>query len=136
VIHQLDVKKSFLHGTLTETVYCSQPTGFVDAAHPDLVCRLNCSLHGLKQASWAWYSRFAFYLASIGFVEAESDTSLFVYRRHEDTVYLLLYVDKIVLIASTVDLLHCTIIALQREFTMKDLGPLNHFLSITTERRP
>jgi hypothetical protein len=40
-IHQLDVKNAFLHGTLTETVYCSQPTGFVDADRPDLVCRLN-----------------------------------------------------------------------------------------------
>jgi hypothetical protein len=47
-IHQLDVKNAFLHGTLTETVYCSQPTGFVDASHPDLVCRLNRSLYDLK----------------------------------------------------------------------------------------
>jgi hypothetical protein len=44
-IHQLDVKNAFLHGTLTETFYCSQPTGFVDAANPDLVCRLNRSLY-------------------------------------------------------------------------------------------
>jgi hypothetical protein len=51
VIHQLDAKNAFFHGTLTETVYYSQPTGFVDVAHPDLVCRLNCSLYGLKQAS-------------------------------------------------------------------------------------
>ena len=53
-IHQLDVKNAFLHGTLTETVYCSQPTGLVDAAHPDLVCRLNRSLYGLKQATRVW----------------------------------------------------------------------------------
>jgi hypothetical protein len=57
-IHQLDVKNAFLHGTLTETVYCSQPIGFIDAANLDLVCRLNRSLYGLKQAPWAWYSRF------------------------------------------------------------------------------
>jgi hypothetical protein len=104
-IHQLDVKNAFLHGTLTETVYCSQPTGFVDEAHPNLVCRLNRSLYGLKQAPRAWYSRFASYLASIGFVEAKSDTSLFIYRHDDDTVFLLLYVDDIVLTASTVDLL-------------------------------
>jgi hypothetical protein len=134
-IHQLDVKNAFLHGTLTETVYCSQPTGFVDEAHPDLVCRLNRSLYGLKQAPWAWYSRFASYLASIGFVEAKSDTSLFIYRRGDDTVFLLLYVDDIVLTASTAHLLQRTIIALQQEFAMKDLGPLHHFLGITAERR-
>jgi hypothetical protein len=44
-------------------------------------------------------------LASIGFVEAKSDTSLFIYRHDDDTVFLLLYVDDIVLTASTVDLL-------------------------------
>jgi hypothetical protein len=49
-IQQLDMKNAFLHGTLTETVYCSQPTGFVDPAHPDLVCRMKKSLYGLKQA--------------------------------------------------------------------------------------
>jgi hypothetical protein len=75
-------------------------------------------------------------LASIGFVEVKSDTSLFIYRRSDDTIYLLLYVDDIVLTASTADLLQHTIIALQREFAMKDLGLLHHFLSFTAERRP
>jgi hypothetical protein len=111
-IHQLDIKNAFLHGTLTETVYISQPTGFVGAAHPDLVYRLNCSLYGLKQMPRAWYSRFASYLASIGFIEDKWDTSLFIYRRGEDTVYLHLYINDIVLTSSTTDLLQCTIIAL------------------------
>jgi len=48
-IHQFDVKNAFLHGTLTGTVYCVQPTGFVDSSRPDYVCRLNKSLYGLKQ---------------------------------------------------------------------------------------
>jgi hypothetical protein len=88
-IQQLDVKNAFLHGTLTETVYCSQPTGFADPAHPDLVCRLKKSLYGLKQAPRAWYSRFASFLLSQGFAEAKSDTFLFVIRRGSGTVYLL-----------------------------------------------
>lgn len=100
-IHQLDVKNAFLHGTLSETVYCVQPSGFEDPAHPDLICRLNKSLYGLKQAPRAWFNRFATYLLSLGFVEAKSDTSLFVFRRGSDTAYLLLYVDDIVLTASS-----------------------------------
>lgn len=53
--HQLDVKNGFLHDTLSETVYCRQPTGFVDRSRPDSVCRVNRSLYGLKQAHRSWY---------------------------------------------------------------------------------
>ena len=91
-------------------------TSFVDVTYPDHVCRLNKSLYGLKQTPRACYSRFATYLLSLGFVEAKSDTSLFIYRRGSDTVYLLLYVDDIVLTASSTSLLRSTISALQTEF--------------------
>ena len=135
-IHQLDVKNAFLHSTLTKTVYCSQPTSFVDPAQPEMVCRLNKSLYGLKQAPRAWYSRFTSFQLSLGFAEARSDTSLFIYHQGSDVAYLLLYVDDIVLTASSPALLQQTISALQREFAMKDLGQLHHFLCITVEQRP
>ncbi|XP_021310406.1 uncharacterized protein LOC110433094 [Sorghum bicolor] len=76
----------------------------------------------------------ASYLLSIGFVEAKSDTSLFVYQCGSDTAYLLLYVDDIVLTASSTDLLRRIISALQREFAMKDLGELHHFLGMHVQR--
>ena len=134
-IHQLDVKNAFLHGTLSETVYCSQPTGFANSALPQHVCRLNKSLYGLKQAPRAWYSRFATFLLSLGFTEARSDTSLFVYHRGPETVFLLLYVDDIVLTASSQQLLRRIIDALMKEFAMKDLGPLHHFLGMAVQRQ-
>ena len=133
-VHQLDVKNAFLHGTLTETVYCIHPSSFEDPTHPDFVCRLNKSLYGLKQAPRAWYSRFATHLLSLGFVEAKSDTSLFVYWRGSDTAYLLLYVDDIVLTASSSEFLRRIISALQQEFSMKDLGELHHFLGMHVQR--
>jgi hypothetical protein len=129
-VHQLDVKNVFLYGTLTETVYCQQPSGFEDSAHPDYVCRLNKSLYGLKQAPRAWYSRFATYLLSLGFAEAKSDTSPFIYQRGFDTAYLLLYVDDIILTASSTGLRQRIVSALQQEFAMKDLSELHHFLGM------
>jgi hypothetical protein len=90
----------------------------------------------VKQAPRAWYSRFATYLTSLGFIEAKSDTSLFIFHRDSDKVYLLLYVDDIILTASSTKLLCRTISALQREFTIKDLEPLHDFLGISVERCP
>jgi hypothetical protein len=132
-IHQLDVKNAFLHGTLTEIVYCVQPSGFVDSSRSDLVCRLNKSLYGLKQAPRAWHHRFTSYL-SIGFIETKSDSSLFICRRGSDTAYLLLYVDDIVLTASSTEFLRHVIGALQHEFAMTDMGQLHHFLGISVTR--
>ncbi|WVZ88015.1 hypothetical protein U9M48_034577, partial [Paspalum notatum var. saurae] len=123
LVHQLDVKNAFLYGTLTETVYCSQPTGFVDPARP-------------KMASRAWYSQFFTFLITLWFTETKSDTSLFVYRHGDKTEYLLLYADDIVLTASSQHLLQRIITFLQQEFAMKDLGVLYHFLGVTVETRP
>jgi hypothetical protein len=69
----------------------------------------------------------------LGFVEAKSDTSLFAFRRGSDTVYLLLYFDGIVITASSSAFLQQTISALKREFVMKDLRPLHHFLGVSVQ---
>jgi hypothetical protein len=47
-IHQLNVKNAFLNDSLSETVYCEQPSGFIDSDKPNHVCKLNRSLYGLK----------------------------------------------------------------------------------------
>ncbi|WVZ98005.1 hypothetical protein U9M48_043498 [Paspalum notatum var. saurae] len=107
-IHQLDVNNTFLHGhprPSEETDYCQQPFGFIDQYAPDHVCLLQKSLYGLKQAPRAWYQRFAMFLCLLGFVASASDTSLFVYKDRDSVAYLLLYVDDIILTASSLALL-------------------------------
>uniref|UniRef100_A0A8R7PVX6 Reverse transcriptase Ty1/copia-type domain-containing protein n=1 Tax=Triticum urartu TaxID=4572 RepID=A0A8R7PVX6_TRIUA len=104
-VHQLDVKNAFLHGTLQKEVYFLQPAGFVDETKPDHVCRLAKSLYGLKQAPRAWFLRFASFVTSIGFRATRSDSSLFLYNNGPDAAFLLLYVDDIVLTASSPALL-------------------------------
>jgi hypothetical protein len=73
------------------------------------------------------------YITSLGFIEAMSDTSLFIFWHGSDTIYLLLYIDDIVLTASNATLLQQTISALKLEFTMVDLGPLHHFLLVSIQ---
>ncbi|KAJ9547690.1 hypothetical protein OSB04_020233 [Centaurea solstitialis] len=133
-IHQLDVKNAFLHGTLQETVFMHQPPGFKDMHRPDHVCRLRKSLYGLKQAPRAWYHRFATFVAKLGFSHSKSDNSLFVYRHGHDVAYLLLYVDDIILTASSDTLRRRIISRLGSEFAMKDLGPLSYFLGISVKQ--
>uniref|UniRef100_A0A8R7VAY3 Reverse transcriptase Ty1/copia-type domain-containing protein n=1 Tax=Triticum urartu TaxID=4572 RepID=A0A8R7VAY3_TRIUA len=129
-IHQLDVKNAFLHGHLAETVYCHQPSGFIDSAKSSHVCRLNRSLYGLKQAPRAWFSRFTTYPRTLGFTASRTDSSLFVLRRGPHLAYLLLYVDDIILTADSSAFLQSIIQSLHREFAMTDLGALHHFLGI------
>ena len=130
------MKNAFLHGHLEETVYYQQPPGFVDPANPDHVCLLQRSLYGLKQAPRAWYQRFATFIRHLGFTASASDTSLFVYKEGDRVVYLLLFVDDIILTASSTDLLHHIIQLLHSEFAMTDLGDLHHFLGISVTRSP
>jgi len=133
-IHQLDVENAFLRGHLNETVYCQQPPGFVDPTAPDHVCLLQKSLYGLKQAPRAWHQRFASFIRTLGFVTSVYDSSLFVYKDGSNTAYLLLYVDDIVLTASSPALLRRILERPHSEFAMTDLGELHHFLGISVTR--
>ncbi|XP_023742457.1 uncharacterized mitochondrial protein AtMg00810-like [Lactuca sativa] len=111
-----------------------QPPGFRDPSAPNHVCLLQKSLYGLKQAPLAWFQRFAQFITSSGFTNSKLDTSLFIYRQGDQIAYLLLYVDDIVLTASTTSLLHHIIASLRPEFSMTDLGVLNYFLGVAVSR--
>jgi hypothetical protein len=132
--HQLDVSNAFLHGNIDEEVYCQQPTGFADPTQPDVVCLLSWSLYGLRQAPRAWFHRFVGFVLTLGFVQSKADPSLFVLKQGNDMAYLLLYVDDIILSASTPGLLRIITNSLKSEFAIKDMGPLRFFLGIDVRR--
>nr|GEY33238.1 ribonuclease H-like domain-containing protein [Tanacetum cinerariifolium] len=98
------------------------------------VHHLDRSLYGLKQAPRACFQRFAAYITTVGFTPIRCDSSLFIYKHGDDTAFLLLYVDDIVLTASSDRLLQHIIASLHREFSMTDLGALNYFLGISVTR--
>nr|GEY79611.1 retrovirus-related Pol polyprotein from transposon TNT 1-94 [Tanacetum cinerariifolium] len=68
-VYHMDVKTTFLNGTLKKEVYVAQPDGFVDFDHPDEVYRLRKALYGLKQAPRAWYDELSNFMMSKGFTK-------------------------------------------------------------------
>ena len=90
----------------------------------------------VKQAPRAWYHRFANFLLQIGFVCSKSDNSLFILHHGANVAYLLLYVDDIVLTASSENLKCDIITMLKSEFSMSDLGKLSYFLGISVSHNP
>nr|GEY59545.1 putative ribonuclease H-like domain-containing protein [Tanacetum cinerariifolium] len=61
-VYQMDVKSTFLYGTIEEEVYVCQPPGFEDPENPDKVNKVVKALYGLHQAPRAWYETLATYL--------------------------------------------------------------------------
>jgi hypothetical protein len=132
-LHQLDVNNAFLHGDLHEDVFMQLPPGFRRKGE-QLVCKLQKSLYGLKQASRNWYSKFSEVLINFGFKHSTADPSLFCLHRESGAVFLLLYVDDIVLTGSDPQLISLVKVLLQKHFKIKDLGKLKYFLGIEVAR--
>uniref|UniRef100_A0A2N9GUK4 Reverse transcriptase Ty1/copia-type domain-containing protein n=1 Tax=Fagus sylvatica TaxID=28930 RepID=A0A2N9GUK4_FAGSY len=129
-LRQFDVKNAFLNGHLTEHVYMEQPPGYIDPRFPNHVCQLKKALYGLKQAPRAWFQRFSSFLLQLGFYCSRADTSLFVFHKHSNIIYLLLYVDDIIITGNNPSLLENFTCKLNSEFATKDLGSLSYFLGL------
>lgn len=129
-IRQFDVNHAFLQGKLQETVYMMQPPGFINKDHPTAVCRLNKAIYGLKQAPRAWYNELKQFLLAYGFKNSFADASLFIYNAKGTLLYMLVYVDDIILTGNNQQQLDQFIQALSSCFSLKDLGTLSYFLGI------
>ena len=97
---QLDISNAFLNGDLNEEIYMTLPSGYTPkdgvTLPPNLVCKLNKSLYGLKQAFRQWFLKFSLTLMTLGFKKSHSDHTLFIKRTEDRYVAVLVYVDIII----------------------------------------
>lgn len=99
-----------------------------------MVCKLNKSIYGLKQASRQWYLKFDQIVISMGFVENKLDDCIYIKFSGSKFILLVLYVDDILLASSCQQLLQSTKRMLSENFEMKDLGGIHYVLGIEIVR--
>lgn len=119
---QIDIRTAFLNAPLSESLYVAPPPGFY---HNGLL-KLNKALYGLKQSPLAWYNTISGYLMSIGFERCIADKCLF----KKDEVILLLYVDDILMVGPTEEMLNEIVKELEQKFEVTDIGEANDFLGL------
>ncbi|CAB4034655.1 Hypothetical predicted protein [Paramuricea clavata] len=130
---QMDVKSAYLHSKIEEEIYLEQPEGFVKKASSGqkLVCKLNKSIYGLKQAAKNWYEALTSLLLKKGFKRSYNDYCLFVRKEENGTFsYVLVWVDDIVVAGATEEAINEIKSMLNENFKMDDRGDLNCFLGM------
>ncbi|KAL5827944.1 hypothetical protein ACOSQ3_019789 [Xanthoceras sorbifolium] len=111
-----------------------QPEGFESLVHPSHVCRLHKALYGLKQAPRNWFHKLRDALISLGFINSTSDVSLFIRRYSGKVIFLLAYVDDILLTGTYSKDIQHLIGRMNATFALKNLGSMSYFLDFEAHR--
>lgn len=127
-IHQLDVKTAFLHGDISEEIYMRPPDGVT--VPNGYVLKLQRSIYGLKQSPRQWNRKFHDFIVTIGFIQSTADYCIYIYRTNDTLVYLLIYVDDILITGNDDKIITKIKQQLSARFEIKDLGDINTFMSL------
>jgi hypothetical protein len=95
---------------------------------------LRKSLYGLKQAPRCWFAKLKSALLRYGFTQSYSDYSLFTLHRDRAELYVLVYVDDLIISGNNNKAIESFKSYLSTCFHMKDLGSLKYFLGIEVAR--
>jgi hypothetical protein len=132
LIHQLDVKCAFIDGRIDEDVYMRMPDGYGPAG--GLVCKLKRSIYGLRQAPRAWHKRLTQDLRFAGYNPLVNAESVLCSIVHGVVVYLIIYVDDILVLTESMKVMLSVKKQLSKMYTVKDLGETEYFLGVKIER--
>ncbi|KAG8491159.1 hypothetical protein CXB51_014323 [Gossypium anomalum] len=128
-----DFKETFSLVVKPATIRLILPIVYGPNGEP-LACRLTKALYGLQQAPHAWFDKLKQFLISNGFVLSKSNASLFVKVTTKFFVYVLVYVDDIIITGSSANEISCFVQQLHKEFSLKDMGDVHYFLGIEVNR--
>ena len=120
----------FLHGYLDKEIYTQKPEGFVVQGKEHMMCKLTRSLYKLKQAPRQWYKNFDSFMTKSRFCKAEKDPCCYLKKYTDSYVFLLLYVDGMLIAGSSMREIYNLKTRLSAAFEMNDLGPAKQILGM------
>ena len=119
----MDVKIAFLNGDLKENFFMSQLEGFVVRGKEQKVSKLVKSLYVLKQAPRAWYEKLTEHLLKLNFEHFDlDDPTLFINKVGRSVVYLVVYVDDLLMTRDNESYISSIKKDLKKIFEMIDMG--------------
>jgi Reverse transcriptase (RNA-dependent DNA polymerase) len=126
----MNMKNTFLQGTLREEIYMSTPPRYIQKDNSNLVCKLEKLIYGLKQSPQIWYDKLSFYVLLCSFLISNADRSLFSKIANNFIVVVLIYVIDLIIARNNLKEINRVKAKLNKIFEIKDLGLLKYFLEI------
>lgn len=117
-LYHVDIIAAFLHALIKELIYIHLPEGCQEAGKCG---RLNKALYGLKQSAREWFEVLTNFPKSIGFTQTHADVSVF----HKDYIFILTYVDDILILAKNLADITTFLDELEKSFDFHDNGPVS-----------
>ena len=111
-----------------------QPLCFESKGQKHKVCKLKRSIYGLKQASKQWNIKFHHVILKDGFKMMEEDHCVYLKRLNSSFIILSLYVDDILLVENSKEVIDSAKKWLSSNFEMKDMGEASYVLGVKIVR--
>jgi len=128
----MDVSTTYLNGELEEDLYMLPPEGVL--IQPGYCWKLQRSLYGLKQAGRTWNKTLNRKLGDLNFIRLDAETCLYVFWKNGQVCFLVVYVDDLLLAATTRKFMNSMKAKLSAAFKMRDLGEAKYILGIEIKR--
>ena len=131
-LHAVDISNAFLNGELHETIYMKPPE-MSGMGGDGKVCKLMKTLYGLKQSPKEWFNTLSKALTEFGMQPSAHDPGLWYGHLHGSDVYIVLWVDDIIIgaLKHAVDLFKKQLLT---RFKGRDLGEATHYLNMSIVR--
>lgn len=150
-IEQIDITGAYLYGYLQEDIYMEKPILLEDCLKElindrnekkqiravakelikdlnnsnNAVCYLKRAIYGLKQAGRQWHERLSKKLKELNLEPTISDPCVYRGRRESHTLYMIIYVDDMLITSTDPNWIKSIKMELFKTFDMKDLGKAN-----------